>query len=47
MDPDSGFKIMDPGFSQTVRPDIAHSGYLRDWSIAQGNLARVVVGTAG
>ena len=47
MDPDSGFKIMDPGFSQTVRPDKAHSGYLRDWSIAQGNLARVVVGTAG
>ena len=47
MDPDSGFKIMDPGASGTRSPKAAHSGYLRENSIAQGNLARVVVGTAG
>ena len=47
MDPDSGFKIMDPGASGTRSPKAAHSGYLRENSIAQSNLARVVVGTAG
>lgn len=47
MDPDSGFKVMDPGASGTMSPKAAHSGYLRENSIAQSNLARVVVGTAG
>ena len=47
IDPDSGFKIMDPGVSGTESSQDAHSGYLRERSVAQGNLARVVVGTAG
>ena len=47
MDADSGFKTMETGRSHAQDPFNAHKNYLREGSRTQGNLARVVVGTAG
>ena len=47
MDADSGFKTMETGRSHAQDPFNAHKNYLREGSRPQGNLARVVAGTAG